>query len=100
MAQDTIELIDADELDVKEVRCALSGLPIPAIPNWYANVNVRFVSDAARTKSAAARAAEYIEPEEEAAIDDTGDISLDDIDEDIAIDDIEIDLDDDVEVDE
>jgi hypothetical protein len=91
-----IDLTDADELDVKEVRCSLSGMPISNIPNWYAGVNVRFISDIARQKNIAAsqKVPDFNELDDEASeAVETGDISLEDMDEDIAIDDI-IDLDD------
>lgn len=98
MSKDTIDVLEVDEHEVKEVRCAQTGVPISAIPNWYANVNVKFVSDHARSKSAAAnylRLAELNEPEAEDS-NDSNEISLDEIDEDLTVDDeIEIDLGDD-----
>jgi len=99
MSKDTIDLLEADEHEVKEVRCSQTGVPIAAIPNWYANVNVKFVSDHARSKSAAAanylRLAELNETENEDS-NDSNEISLDEIDEDLTVDDeIEIDLGDD-----
>ena len=40
-----------DERIVEEVHCSECGVPIPAIPGWYANVNVRFTCDTCRQKS-------------------------------------------------
>jgi hypothetical protein len=39
------------EQDVQEVRCNETGVPLPAIPAWYANVRVKFISDAVRQRS-------------------------------------------------
>lgn len=101
MSKETIDTLEVDEFEVKEVRCAQTGVPIAAIPNWYANVHVKFVSDHARSKSGGAasylRIAELNEPEPEEASD-PAEISLDEIDEDLTVDDeIEIDLGDDIE---
>lgn len=93
MAKDTVASTD-DEHDVQEVRCSVSGMPIPAIPLWYADVKVNFVSDAARSKTGmtTGRAAEIVEEDEEEEETEDGDISLEDVDEDIAADDVEMDL--------
>ena len=106
MSKETIDPLEVDELEVKEVRCAQTGVPISAIPSWYANVNVKFVSDHARSKSGAAnylRLAELNEPESDENSD-PSEISLEEIDEDLTVDDeIEIDMGDDtddVELDE
>lgn len=40
------------EEDVQEVRCAVTGVPLPSIPAWYAGVRVKFISDAVRQRSA------------------------------------------------
>lgn len=104
MSKETLDVLETDELEVKEVRCAQTGIPIPAIPSWYANVNVKFVSDHARSKSGGTasylRIAELseAEPDENS---DPAEISLDEIDEDLTVDDeIEIDLGDDESEDE
>lgn len=39
------------ERNVEEVHCAECGVPMSSIPNWYANVKVRFTCDACRQKS-------------------------------------------------
>ena len=103
MIKETVELLDADEQEVKEVRCSVTGIPIPTIPNWYAHVNTNFVSDHARSKSGAAAAqANYLrtleenENDEDEDSNESNEISLDDMDEGITVDDIEdIDLGDD-----
>lgn len=93
MPKDTIET-EADEKEVQEVRCALTGVPIPSVPNWYASVNVKFVSDHARQKSGAPllRAPEVAEPEAEDPLAEPTEMSLEDVEEDLVVDD-EIDLD-------
>jgi hypothetical protein len=103
--QPTIDLIDVDEQEVKEVRCSTTGIPISTIPNWYAQVNVKFVSDHARSKSSAAaaqanylRLAELNDKDDEEETEESDEISMGDLDEDITVDDIEdIDLGDDTE---
>lgn len=99
MSNQTVDLLDADEQEVKEVRCSVTGIPISTIPSWYAQVNVNFVSDHARSKSSAAAAqANYLriaelDKDEEEETEEADEIGLDDI-EDIAVDDIQdIDLD-------
>ena len=98
MAKETAAVATPDdEHDVHEVRCSVSGMPIPAIPLWYADVKVNFVSDAARTKTGMTTGhtsdlVEEEEDEEEEAEDTEGDISLEDVDEGIAADEVEIDL--------
>ena len=39
------------EEDVQEVRCSVTGVPLPSIPAWYAGVRVNFISDAVRQRS-------------------------------------------------
>lgn len=39
------------EEDVREVRCAVTGVPLPSIPAWYAGTRVKFISDAVRQRS-------------------------------------------------
>ena len=43
--------VDPDEKNVEEVHCSECNTPIPAIPNWYAQVRVNFTCDACRQKS-------------------------------------------------
>lgn len=43
--------VEVDENEVAEVRCSESGVPLPTIPSWYANVRVKFISEAVRQKS-------------------------------------------------
>jgi hypothetical protein len=81
-----------EERDVHEVRCSVSGMPIPAIPLWYADVRVRFVSDAARTRSGAVRLAEVVEEEEEETEEPDAELALEDTGEELVGDDMEIDL--------
>jgi hypothetical protein len=38
------------DLEVREVVCSETGKPMPKIPLWMADVNVKFVSDEARQK--------------------------------------------------
>ena len=40
--------VDPEERPVEEVHCCYTGVPIPAIPSWYANVKVNFYSEAAK----------------------------------------------------
>ena len=48
----TLPTMIDDERPVEEVYCAETGVPLTAIPNWYASVNVRFVSNAAKKQAA------------------------------------------------
>ena len=48
----TLPTMIEDERPVEEVRCAETGVPLTAIPAWYATVNVKFVSNAAKKASA------------------------------------------------
>ena len=106
MNKETVDLLEADEHEVKEVRCSVTGIPISTIPNWYANVNVNFVSDHARSKSSAAaaqanllRLAELEAENEEDEEAERDEISLAELEEEeLAVDDIEgIDLGDDTD---
>lgn len=87
----TLATAEPDEKVVTEVHCAETGLPIPAIPAWYATVNVKFVSEIARQKSARAAAPlDLTDPDAQpAALEGEADpeMALDEIE----IDDIEID---------
>jgi hypothetical protein len=38
------------DVEVREVVCSETGKPMPKIPLWMADVNVKFVSDEARQK--------------------------------------------------
>lgn len=93
MAKDTAETLD-DEEDVQEVRCQVTGVPIPSVPSWYASVRVKFVSDHGRGKSTPVlRIPEAAEIEAEES-DASNEISLEDVEEDLVVEDIEIELDD------
>ncbi|MCX6365232.1 MAG: hypothetical protein NTX57_00765 [Armatimonadetes bacterium] len=96
MSKETVDLLEADEHEVKEVRCSSTGIPIPSIPNWYAQVNVNFVSDHARSKSstAAAQAANLLRlaelDKEEEAEEERDEISLAELEEEeLSVDDID-----------
>ena len=43
--------VDPDEKHVEEAHCSECNKPIAAIPNWYAQVRVKFTCDACRQKS-------------------------------------------------
>ena len=43
--------VDPDEKHVEEAHCSECNKPISAIPNWYAQVRVKFTCDACRQKS-------------------------------------------------
>lgn len=47
----TLPAVDPDEKHIEEVHCSECNRPIPAIPNWYAQVRVHFTCDACRQKS-------------------------------------------------
>lgn len=84
----TTGAVDPDERIVEEVHCIECGVPISAIPSWYANVNVRFTCDNCRQKSP--------RPGQPSAalVDGDGVRSTDDAletDPDIAVDDVDID---------
>lgn len=49
--------IDPDERHVEEVHCSECNVPIPALPNWYATIKVKFTCDACRQKSSRASTA-------------------------------------------
>src|SRR5690349_2216351 len=48
--------------EVREVVCSETGKPMPKIPLWMADVNVKFVSDEARQKHSASHGIMDIEP--------------------------------------
>jgi hypothetical protein len=94
-----------EEIDVQEVRCSVTDTPIPAIPLWYADVKVKFVSDVARTRSGGStRLSEVLEEEEpeeaEEAEEAESELALDDAETDIVGEDIEMDIDEALEPDE
>ena len=45
--------VEPDEAPVEEVRCSETLVPLPSIPAWYANVNVKFISQEAARKRGA-----------------------------------------------
>ena len=65
---------EAIEADVQEVRCTVTGVPLPSIPAWYAGVQVKFISDAVRQRAtrtgdlAAPPAAAVVEPPPRGAV--------------------------------
>lgn len=89
--------IDPDERIVEEVHCIYTGAPIPAIPSWYANVNVRFFCEAAKAKSPALAAAVPLDAAlPSSALDADGDVepALDEIDDaELELDDADLDAD-------
>jgi hypothetical protein len=48
----TTPTLEENEVAIEEVRCSVTGMPIPSIPPWYANVKVNFVSEQGRKKNA------------------------------------------------
>jgi hypothetical protein len=94
--QPATETPEIDEEEVREVRCSVTGTPISSIPSWYANVHVKFVSDAARNKSGllpAPPAAPDPDELEETEESEATEISLEDVDEDLAATVVDIDFD-------
>lgn len=78
-------VVDPDERAVEEVHCSECGVPISAIPAWYANVAVKFTCDQCRQKSpkltAGLPVAETESPRSSAVdTDGEGEGALDDID--------------------
>lgn len=95
----TTGAVDPDERIVEEVHCIECGVPISAIPSWYANVNVRFTCDTCRQKSP-----RLGQPVPASLADGDGPRNTDgalgvDVDPDLAVDDVEID-DTDTEIDD
>ena len=92
--------VDPDERPVEEVHCTYTGVPIPAIPSWYANVKVKFYSEVAK-KNAGIGLPSISDLDSnrlrESAVDgeenEDGEIGEDEIE----LDDIEIDLEEDTE---
>ena len=95
MLKEPIET-EADEQEVQDVRCSVTGVPIPTIPHWYAKVKVNFVSDHGRGKSAPAPAAPGADEEAEEETEETTEVSLEDVDEDLVAEEMEIEIGDDV----
>ncbi len=89
MLKETIET-EADELEVEDVRCSVTGVPIPVIPHWYAKVKVKFVSEHGRGKTALVPAPVVEEAEEEEEAEEQTEVSLEDVDENIAGDDFDL----------
>ena len=90
MLKETVET-ENDELEVHDVRCSVTKMPIPTIPHWYAKVKVNFVSDAGRSKNAVApviAAADELDEEEET--EEPSEVSLEDVDENIAVDEFDL----------
>jgi hypothetical protein len=50
------------DAEVREVVCSETGKPMPKIPLWMADVNVKFVSDEARQKHSASHGMMELEP--------------------------------------
>ena len=72
--------VDPDEKNVEEVHCSECNTPIPAIPNWYAQVRVNFTCDACRQKSPRLTAAvPALDPSARAAGDTAEEPALDEI---------------------
>jgi len=61
-------MTDPDEVEVEEVHCAECNVPMPAIPAWYAKVNVKFTCDNCRQKSPGRLAAAPAAAEEPTAV--------------------------------
>jgi len=91
MLKETTES-EIDELEVHDVRCSVTKMPISTIPHWYAKVKVNFVStEAARSKQAAMPVAAVVEEvEEEEEAEEPAEVSLEDVDENISGDDFDL----------
>ena len=82
----TTATLDPDEKFVEEAHCSECNKPIPAIPNWYAQVRVKFTCDDCRQKSprlvAAALPPAAVAVEETtpvAGVSDDGEPAIDDV---------------------
>ena len=87
-------LVDPDERIVEEVLCSECGVPIPAIPQWYAKVAVRFTCDSCRQKSPKLTPALPVldsETTRVSAVDADADPDADPAIDDIDIDDVDVD---------
>ncbi len=88
MAELLTPLVEDDERPVEEVRCIKTGVPITTIPAWYANVKVKFFSEASRKATADAIALEELEAGRlRDAVSDDEDTDGDDLDADLELDD-------------
>lgn len=89
-------MIVEDERPVEEVRCSETGIPLTAIPAWYATVNVKFVSNAAKKSAASyqnALLAAELEGRAGGGIDGDAEPALDDIEiDELELEDIEVDV--------
>jgi hypothetical protein len=83
--------VEPDERVVEEVHCSECGLPISTIPNWYANVHVKFTCDLCRQKSPRLAAAVTATETEAARASQDGDGEIEPAIDEIEVDDIEID---------
>jgi len=76
----TTATLDPDEKFVEEVHCSECNKPITAIPNWYAQVRVKFICDDCRQKSprlvaaATLPAAAAVPPDETTRIAEVGEV--------------------------
>jgi hypothetical protein len=86
----TLPTMIEDERPVEEVRCAETGVPLSAIPSWYAAVNVKFVSNAAKKSNASYNQLLATELENRGAGDGEVEPALDEIEiDELELDDIE-----------
>lgn len=83
--------VEPDERVVEEVHCSECGLPISTIPNWYANVHVKFTCDLCRQKSPRLAAAVVAADVDVRATAQEGDGEIEPALDEIEVDDIEID---------
>ncbi len=83
--------VEPDERVVEEVHCSECGLPISTIPNWYANVHVKFTCDLCRQKSPRLAASVAADTESARASSTDGDGESEPALDEIEVDDIEID---------
>lgn len=94
--------VDPEERAVEEVHCIVCNVPIPSIPSWYAQVNVRFTCDNCRQKSSTKDAAlplADLDAPRAADADGEAEPALDELEEDIDIeDDAEVEADADTDV--
>jgi|GEM_PF-987123 hypothetical protein len=97
-ANPNVGAVDPDEKVVEEVHCAECGVPMTAIPNWYATVRVKFTCDTCRTKSPRGVASAPVPVAPVVDTDSAVDVDLDTEEEDDAEDaDVALDIEDEVE---
>jgi hypothetical protein len=82
--------VEPDERVVEEVHCSECGLPISTIPNWYANVHVKFTCDLCRQKSPRLAASAATADAEVVRASGEGDGEIEPALDEIEVDDIEI----------